>query len=524
MPTPRQHGGAALATFPLTTPAFKGVNTQAKNSLLGPEWATRLLNATIDGSGRLAARKGWNSATSTANSNAFVKLIEYVKSDGTVQIVATTDATVVASSDAGDSWSDVTGTASFTSGDWHLVNFNGEVIGFQSGKSPLLYDGTSASHIADINSKEPKGGAGTSAYGRLWASSEDGTTLQYSALLDSSDWSSADAGSFDLSNVWPGHDTIVAVAEHNGALIVFGNRNIILFTDGTGSPLGMDPINMYVVDTIQGLGCASQESIQSVGGDLWFLGDDMGMYSLGRVIQEKSSPINNLSKNVSDDLRDYIVDSGFDISDLRSIYSPKDRFYLLSLPKESGGAETGQCWVFDTRGTLDDGSARSMGVWQGLVPLCMVRKADGKLVMSLRSTKGKVGTYEGNKDDAASYVFDYESGWFDLTGQNYLLMLKRIKGLFFINGNTSATIKWGFDFKTTLNTKPLTLEGVGSGAQWGISEFGIGEFSGGVSLSEKKVAGFGTGSFIKVGTTATINGGEYAVQQLDLMAKIGRLN
>lgn len=519
------HGGAALQNFQLTTPAFKGLNTQAKNSLMDPTWATRLQNAVIDGSGRLAARKGWVSQTNTtAATEDFVQLIEYRQQNGDTELFATSATKAWRSTDGGDSWTDVTGTASFTDGNWQLQNFNDYVIGFQEGEAPLIYNGTTCSQAADVNA--PTGSAGLAAFGRVWALDFDDVVIQYSALLDHTDWTSSDSGSFDLSSLLPGNDRVVALAEHNGALVVFCENNILFFVDGSGSALGIDPTQMYVVDTINGLGCAARDSVQAVGGDMWFLGQDYNIHSLGRVMQEKSNPVVNLSKNISDDLRDSITLTGHDISRLRSLYAPEERFYLLFLPRESAvgaGDEVGQTWVFDTRGTLEDGTARILGTWDTNVASACCVRLSGDLLWSLWDVIGEVGKYTGQQDNGNSYDFIYESGWIDLTQQSYLLMLKRITGLFFINTATTAKIKWAWDFATTFTTKDLTFAAGAVGAEFGIGEWNIGEFSGGVTLRENKTAGKGNGEFIKIGTEATINGGTYALQQLDLYARIGRL-
>jgi hypothetical protein len=492
---------------------------------MGPEWATVLTNAIIDGSGRLAARAGWVTATGTPHTSAFVQLIEYHKHDGTVELVATTATEVVKSTDGGNTWSNVTGTAVFTSGNWQLQNFNDLVIGFQDGEAPLLYNGTTSSQITDGGS-EPTGGIGLSAFGRLWAVDADGVNLKYCALLNHTDWSGADAGSFDLSNVWPGTDTVQGLAEYNGALVVFGKHNILFYIDGSGSSLGIDPTNMYIVDTITGMGLGARDSIQAVSGDLWFLSDSYNLVSLQRVVQEKSAPTTILSKNVSDDLRDSITLTGQDLTEVRSLYSPADRFYLLFLPRESGagqGDEVGSTWVFDTRGTLEDGSARCMGKWTDNVATAPIVRDNGDVMWALRAQTGEVGTYSGTDDDAVDFTFDYESGWIDLTQQSYLLILKRLTGLFFVGTDTEVVLKWGFDFESTLKTQTLTFDAGSVGAEFGIGEFGIGEFSGGVTLREKKVGGKGTGEFIKVGASAIIVSADFAMQQIDLYAKVGRL-
>jgi hypothetical protein len=66
-------------------------------------------------------------------------------------------------------------------------------------------------------------------YGRLWTAdfSTDKSTVFWSDLLIGHDWSGGTSGSIDISKVWPdGHDEIVALAAHNGFLVIFGKRSI----------------------------------------------------------------------------------------------------------------------------------------------------------------------------------------------------------------------------------------------------------------------------------------------------------
>lgn len=524
MPTPRKHGGAAVQRIPLTVPGFKGLNKQSSNSLLGPEWATRLENAVIDSSNRIAARKGFADQTTTPVADPIISGIEFHKHDGTVELIVVTDnATIHSSTDDGASFSDVTGTAVFTDGRWQLHNFADKLIGVQDGKAPIVYNGTSFSHIAD--GSVPTGRCGLAAFGRLWIADADGNTLQYSALLDETDWSGNDAGFFEFKNVWNGTDTIEHVAAFNGSLVVFGKNNILFLTDGAGSALGMNPADMYVVDTITGTGCVARDSVQHIEGDLWFL-SRQGIMSLGRLIQERSNPMQNLSIHVQDFVSDAFNDASFDQSRLRSVYSPRNRFYLLSLPKESAtgqGDEVGQVIAFDTRGVMEDGAVRCLGTWNGLVPTSFIPRVNDDLLTSNMINTGELFKYSGFQDDGASIGFEYRSGWTDLGGQGFLKMLKRMNIVFFTDGAMTVRFKWAWDFSDTFQTKAKTFVSGGIAGEWGIAEWAIAEYSGGVGLNDGKVQGSGNGEYIKFGISVTINGNQFSLQQLDLYARIGRL-
>ena len=78
MPMPRYHGGAPIQHYQLNAPAFRGVNRQARNAVLGPEWATRLENTVLDSQSRVASRKGWATLTSVAAAKAFRRTFETI--------------------------------------------------------------------------------------------------------------------------------------------------------------------------------------------------------------------------------------------------------------------------------------------------------------------------------------------------------------------------------------------------------------------------------------------------------------
>ena len=519
MPTPRYHGGAALQHFPLNVPAFKGLNKQARGAVLGPEWATRMENTVLDSSNRVATRKGWKPRTTgTAAAGNFTQMIELDVSGSPHLIAVADDSKVYKSTDGGDNWSDVTGTATITDTNMQLQIFNDKLLGFQSSGTIIQYTGTTCSNLGATS--EPQGGVGLAAFGRLWVKSGP-QTLKYCALLDETDWTGSDAGTYDLTSVWQGQDEITAIAEFNGSLVIFSNKNVIVYTDGSGSALGLDPITAYVADTINGIGCIARDSVVPVKGDLWFL-DDTGIHNLGRLISERSNPLNNVSRNVQDELRGYIEIT--DMTKVRAIYSPRDRFYLLSLPLGSGSTENGVVFCFDTRGTLEDGAYRCSGIWNGMVPTAMiVEAANLYLVSSIRVHTGEIGAYEAYYlDNMETYVMEYESGWTDLNTTD-LKILKRISGLLFIQAATTVVYKWAFDFVENFSTASVIYPGASGVAEYGTSEYNVAEWGGGVNLREKRVGGRGTGDYIKIGMTIDVDGDEVSCQQINLYAKQGRI-
>ncbi len=520
MATPRQHGGAALQQFPLTLPAFKGLNKQARGTLLGPEWATRLENTVLDTSNRISARQGWSKTTTVAVAADFIQLAEYLTTTGTSELIASTDTNLMQKSvNNGSTWTNVTGSAGITDSNMQLLMFNNKLLGFQSGDAVIVYTGTTFSDVVVSSGSAPAGGVALAAFGRVWGTLSDGVTIVYSALLDETKYAAIDGGGqIDMTNVWKGTDTVQALAEFNGSLVVFGKRNIVFWTDGQGSSLGIDPEQLFVSDTLTGLGCAARDSVVNVKGDLWFL-DNSGVQSLGRLIAERSNPINNISQNVQDEVSQFVNLANKD--NIRAVYSSKDRFYLLSIPLGTT-LENGVVFCFDTRAFLEDGSARCAGIWNKMVPRCVVVKDDLSVVSGLLEKQGAVGLYQGFIDDTTRYVLEYESGWTDLTVPN-LKILKRLDGLLFVQADTAVTFKWAFDFDDTFKSSTVTYPGSAALSEWGVGEWNIAEYAGGVLIKEKRVGGKGTGEYIKIGMSVNINSSTVSIQQLTLYAKEGRL-
>lgn len=515
MPTPRQHGGAALAKIPLVLPGFKGLNTAQKSGILGAEWATTLTNAVIDSNARVAARRGWDTLTTSPAADPFVQIHVQRTHTGTQRIVASTADALFASTDGGASWVNVTGALTPSGGNWQFANFGDAIYAAQEGET--LISSSSGDFATVVGNDVPSGNCLLSAYGRLWAADSNGTDLRYSALLDGDDWDGSDAGVLDLRNVWPETDTITALAAHNGLLVVFGRRNIVIYADPSGSALGIDPTAIVVSDLITGVGCVARDSVQSVNGDLWFL-SEAGLQSLGRLVVQKSNPLDNLSKNVHDEIERRMRAAASVLGTTRSIYSPRDKLYLLSIPADSA---TGGVVAFDTRGLLEDGAARCVGIWT-LHPSSFAIY-DNEIIMSLGSeAPGEVGAYRGGLDNGKDFEFLYESGWLDLTQQGFLLIPKRYSGTFYTDATTNVAFRWAFDFSTQYRTVNREFVAGGISPEFGVAEFGEVEFGGGVALRSGQVPGSGTGQFIKLGAQSQISGQTFSIQQLDLFCKIGR--
>ena len=374
----------------------------------------------------------------------------------------------------------------------------------------------------------PTGGSsGVASFGRLWVMSPDNQTLNYCSLLDGTTWNGVGAGSINMATVWTkGIDQVIGVAAAGNKLIVFGTKQILLFFDATNPPIGLNPTNISVYDTIEGTGLVARDTIQSTGeGDLLFL-SPTGVQSLQRLLSSgKGNPIAALDGHVHDYFNTYFVNEN--AYQVRSAYSPLNRFYIILLPSSR------RAFVYDTRFKLQ-GTGATLGELPGAL---RVTEWPNLTWSSLISTKanllyygenGQVGQYAGYTDNLSAYQLVYQSPYLALNSQasdtnfeNRLKILKRMKCVFFYGGTTVVNAQWGVDFKGLTQTFQLTLNGALS--EYGIAQFAINEFGGGAGIQVNSFPISLSGRWLQFGLNATINGYLLAIQQMDAFVKIGNM-
>lgn len=505
-----------LQSLHLVAPAFMGLNKDFSGSLLGPEWAVEAQNAVFDRSGRLAARKGWVNQTSTPIATQFESAFEYRKSNGTTEVVSASNNKLYYGVDAP---TDITGELQPRASRWQFMNFDGKVVGVQFGHNPIYWDGTdNFKEIRATSGFLPRGDVGLSAFGRLWIVDTDGETIKYSGLLDETDWGSASAGKINMRRIWTnGADKVTGMAALGSTLIVFGSRHIIMWVDGSGSEIGLDPTQMYVVDTVEGTGCICRDSIQVMAdGDALFL-SNYGLQSLKRVISNKNNPLVSVAPQVLSYMADLLNNE--DVCGLRSAYSSTENFYLLSLPQAN------RTLAFDTRTIEQEGTAR-VTEWTRIAPRALLVRDDNTMLFGFT---GQFGAYSGYTDNGDTYRFVYRSGWMPLEtpeGRSLadrLKILKKLSSVIHAGANMSLVFSWAFDFSGDQKKKAIKVASDGTEAEWNVSEWGIGEWSGGTRLHTPHVGGTGTGQFIQVGLEASISSFELSIQNMTVKTKIGRM-
>jgi len=327
--------GQQTQAFAIAAPGFYGLNKQDSSLDLSTNYALTATNAVIDKFGRIGARKGWVKVNSSAVTGDVKTIGELISNSGASYILCAEGAKLFKLD--GSSLTELTygggGTApTITDANWQIATLNGIAYFYQRGYDPLIFD-PAVSSTTFRRVSEKSGYAGTaqqgncviSAYGRIWSAdtSTDKNTVAFSDLQAGHVWTTGSAGTLDVSEVWPaGADEIVALGAFNNFLIIFGRRQILIYSNAT------DPTSLTLNDTVVGYGCIARDSVANTGTDLLFLSDS-GVRSLLRTVQEKSNPLREASKNVRDELLTLV--NSETAKNIKSTYFPTDACFLVAM-------------------------------------------------------------------------------------------------------------------------------------------------------------------------------------------------
>lgn len=563
----------------LTAPAFQGVNTEDSPLSQDPTYAARANNAVIDESGRLGARRGFfdyvnsydlSNMTAPGGSVAqnitiramgqgegldAVCVLEIDWVDGNDAVLQTdyVPAIVGSSTITACSFDDATAATAnnVALANAQIVTFSNPVGDyyylFSDGNPALEVDATTqvAYHLFDatnpsvikpqegttgsptIIANEMDGDVVCAAYGRLWVSGvgDNYDRIYYSNLLNPWQWydgkdvptdSLNTGGIIDVSEYWPnGRDRVQAIAAHNNGLFVFGRNSILVYGNPQGDPAAIGGI--FLQDTIEGMGLVNRDALALTGNDVLFV-DDTGVRSLGRSIQEQSVPVGDLTANVRSDISNKIATT----ADKRTISLSFWPGAGLTICNFSGDRFA---YIMDMRKPSSSGGMR-VTTWSEIIFDRSIHMEVGnteRVLLGGEAGKG-VLEYTSYVDSGVTpYVFNYVSNPLSLGDSTREKFPKRMDISILSQTNaTEATCRWGFNDDLTY-TKSLTTE-----AQvpdfYGVAQFGESLYGQpNASVKRYRVHTKGSGSLVTLGVDATVNGGLFSLQELNLQLLLGRI-
>jgi len=505
---------ASLRSITLQSPGTLGLNTQDQDDVQDPRYALQADNCVIAKNGLLQSRKGFGkinaaAATGTPELDA---VFSYVEDDGTEHIISTGGNKIWVGK---ASLVDETGALTVTDDNWQFQNYQGEVVGYNGTNPPIYWDAVLADFAALsahavwtvgglVNSK-----CHLSAYGRSWVvDTTSPSVINYSDLLGPASFSAGSAGTIDLNTVWPySNDTITCLAAHNNNLIIFCQKSIVIYGNAN------DINNLFLVEVIKDTGCIARDSVQNIGDDIFFLSKD-GVRSLARTILQDNMPQKEISDGIRDDILISIAAETPGL--IRSTYNEKQGFYLINFPSVP------ETWVCDVR-KAEQGIFRWTRWDTQLYGLAT--GADNTLYGGLAG--GWLSEYDGYNDTDTSdgsedkpYVMKFRTAWFDPGAEEHKLVWKNMRWYTALGTTFTMVMTWAYDFLTNERSYS-TSAAVVAGSTYGAGVYGTTVYGGVTSRELIKIPMKGTGSIIKIGFQASINGAVAGFNKVALFFKPG---
>jgi hypothetical protein len=132
-----------------------------------------------------------------------------------------------------------------------------------------------------------------------------------------------------------------------------------------------------------------------------------------------------------------------------------------------------------------------------------------------------IGKYQNSLDNTSTYKLKYYTNYFDFGSPTSLKILKKIN-MTFVGGNgADVIVKYGFDFSPSYISRVVELGNI-SIAEYGTSEYNIGQYTAGVVYDNQKINASGSGNVVQLGLETDINNFEISLQKLDCYVKAGR--
>jgi len=532
-----------ITPIPLSGMGSSGLNTQAQDSTLGPEWLTQAEGMVFDLQGRIASRKGIK-MVSKAIASSVKSIAGYIKSNRTREYYAGAGSAIYKIDTSTSPYSltaqSFSGSAqTITDANWTWVNFNDELWGIQAGHKVINYDGTNWYDIDDLGTYDAASGVttfdpscGLGDFGRMWYGgiTEAPGVVYYSDNLIGEDLDGGAAGSVDLKTVW-GNDEVVGLASIMDKIVIFGKQNIAIYTGAS------NPASMTLEEVIKGTGLAGKDNIAYVGTDILFLSYE-GLMSLGRLQQtDGKAPIQDLSITVRNDLATIL--SSATVANIKTAYYPEDGLLVIFMPDEK------KCYVFDVK--VQTQSPR-VTTWPftTAAPLCGLGTIDGNLFIGLSTGVAEYTGYidvtitsdgsGGWTSTDSNYSYVFQTSWLDLNSPTFAKIIK--SGLFAITGGrgSSSTISVYKDFelgspysKTISLVSGVTISlytqgGDGAALAAGTrSLYDTAKYGAAAGPKDYKVSLGRTGKVIKLKMDTTVEGHYSSLTAATLLTKQGKI-
>ena len=147
------------------------------------------------------------------------------------------------------------------------------------------------------------------------------------------------------------------------------------------------------------------------------------------------------------------------------------------------------------------------------------RRQNGTLLLG---TDLGISTYTGYQDNGQSYRFKYFSPSLTFGDPSRLKFIKKIKPTVVGASGEVASIKFAYDFKETFQSVTFNVPDTAVSSEFNVAQFNIDKFSESTqAATQKSLNTSGSGSTV-VGLGADIDGFLLSLQEINILALIGK--
>ena len=514
----------AQTNLTIAAPGFLGLNTEQSQTDMPDGFAQVADNCVIDNYGRIAARKGFNvlvageGATPIGTDTPEV-IYNFLGEDGVEVIFVAAGLKLYTADIVGGTYTDITpASPGITANNWQILDVNDQVFFIQEGHNPIVYDHPTTTTAVNTTTM-PRAKCGTAAYGRLWLANTDADNHQviyWSNRLDGTNFTTGDSGTVNVSHYWPsGYDTIEALHVHNAALVIFGTDNIVIYNQCEGDPAATPAAGgISLGDTIGGIGCVARDTVQSLGSDVLFL-DGSGVRSLGRVIQEKSMPVGEISGNIRTALRDaMLLKTVGQLYQVRAVYIPEEQLYLLMQ------AESNTILAFNTA-IRDEKGAMRVTRWVGTEAMSATTR-NGQTLFADGLTSA-VTEFAGFLDHGVSYPFRYYTNYMSFGDSTRLKMAKKVTLTIASSTSNPYILNTSYDYSGFNTALVVSMDAAGGFSDYDIAEYGIATYGAKSNITRTSSHVGGRGTTLRIGVETAVESSSFSLQEINIQTLLGRL-
>lgn len=306
---------------------------------------------------------------------------------------------------AGTAWYRLNGTA-LTSLDGsrdsdvkgQVCQFNNQIImadGGQLRKSDFLWS------VSNVGASAPSSVSACHTHNhRLVVNNDDNNMEVYISKVDELDFDTAtnDAIVLNLSKIIPGGDKVLGFSTFLETYLVIWMRHHTLIYN---VPTTFADISLQQVLNV---GTVSVDSIDNVGGDLYFASDS-GIKSLAASLGTRNTmDIKDVSKLIDPHYRSSVKSAITDLTDINGVFYPLCNHYYFTLPY----ANSPEVWAISKDLEVATGGKGNIGgYFTGITAYSFLYRKDGTILFG--SDNGKIYTMDsGTSDDGAAIPFEVE--------------------------------------------------------------------------------------------------------------------